>query len=538
MRLLALLRRESDVSLRTLLLMASVAGLASSLILPIINTAAKMAFHRESSFRLLFLFSITVTIYAISQRRFMTRCIAEVELVLDRLRVRLADKIRHCDLAPIEEVGRTVLYASITKETTAISQAALVLVVSMQFAILIVFTALYVLVLSPLAFLLTATSTAAIVVAYRSRLRRIHVQLSESMKRENDLFDALTHLLDGFKEVRMNRARSDDLFRYFEEVSRSVRTIKANTMAQVSGMFVFSQVWFYLLLGVIVFVVPRLSVTYTEQVVQITTAVLFLVGPITSLVSSAQNLASADVACENIAAIEATLDRSLSAQAVGAMPKQQFRSIELEDVVFQYADKAGASFTVGPINLRIRAGEILFIAGGNGSGKSTFLKLLTGLYFPTRGVIRVDGEALTAETYDSYRSLFATVFTDFHLFDRLYGLLDVPQATIDHNLALIELEDKTRVVDSRFETLELSGGQRKRLSLLVSLLEDRPIAVFDEMAADQDPPFRRKFYQEILTLLKGRGKTVVAVTHDDKYFGEADRLLKMDEGRLVRHDAA
>jgi putative ATP-binding cassette transporter len=283
MRLLRLLRRESDISLRTLLLMASVAGLASSLILPIINTAAKMAFHRESSFRLLFLFSITVTVYAISQRRFMTRCIGEVELVLDRLRVRLADKIRHCDLGPLEEIGRTVLYASITKETTTISQAALVLVVSMQFAILIVFTALYVLVLSPLAFLLTAASTAAIILAYRSRLAKIHVQLSESMKRENDLFDALTHLLEGFKEVRMNRARSDDLFHYFEEVSRSVRTIKSATMAQVSGMFVFSQVWFYLLLGVIVFVVPRLSATYTEQVVQITTAVLFLVGPITSL---------------------------------------------------------------------------------------------------------------------------------------------------------------------------------------------------------------------------------------------------------------
>jgi putative ATP-binding cassette transporter len=111
MRLLALLRRESDVSLRALLVMASVAGRASSLILPIINTAAKIAFHRESSFRLFLLFSITVAVYAIGQRRFMTRCIAEVELVLDRLRVRLADKIRHCDLGPLEEIGRTVLYA-------------------------------------------------------------------------------------------------------------------------------------------------------------------------------------------------------------------------------------------------------------------------------------------------------------------------------------------------------------------------------------------------------------------------------------------
>src|SRR5205814_10593786 len=121
----------------------------------------------------------------------------------------------------------------------------------------------------------------------------------------------------------------------------------------------------------------------------------------------------------------------------------------------------------------------------------------------------------------------------YHLFDRLYGLLDVPQEEVEHALAFVELTGKTRVIDSIFETLELSGGQRKRLALLVSLLEDRPICMFDEMAADQDPAFRRKFYKEILPLLREQGRTVIAVTHDDKYFGDADRLLKMDEGRFV-----
>jgi putative ATP-binding cassette transporter len=204
--------------------------------------------------------------------------------------------------------------------------------------------------------------------------------------------------------------------------------------------------------------------------------------------------------------------------------------------VFHYEDRTGSTFTVGPIDLKIHPREIVFIAGGNGSGKSTLLKLLTALYFPQQGVIRLDGKPLTPRTYDSYRSLFSTVFTDFHLFDRLYGLYDVPVEEIDRQLELIELTGKTRVVDSAFDTLDLSGGQRKRLALLISLVEDRPICIFDEVAADQDPGFRRKFYTEIVPMLKSAGKTVIVVTHDDKYFGDADRLLKMDEGRLTGND--
>jgi putative ATP-binding cassette transporter len=356
------------------------------------------------------------------------------------------------------------------------------------------------------------------------------------MKRENQLFDVLTQMLEGFKEVRLNRARSDDLFRHYETISHSVAELKSTSMAQASTMFVLSQVWFYLLLGAIVFVVPRLSPSFDAQVLQVTTAVLFMVGPISSLVGAGQSLASSDAAVDNINDIEATLDRSVSPFVEHVEPWTEFETISFEDVVFHYGDDTGGTFTVGPINLTIRVGETLFIAGGNGSGKSTFLKLLAALYFPSQGTIRVDGRVLTADQYDSYRSLFSTVFTNFHLFDRLYGLYDVPQADIDRQLALVELSDKTAVVDAAFHTLDLSGGQRKRLSLLVSLLEDRPIYIFDEMAADQDPAFRRKFYKEILPLLKRAGKTVVAVTHDDKYFGDADRLLKMDEGRLVTNE--
>jgi len=539
MKLLQLFRRESTTSIGILVFVAALAGLSNAAVLAIINAAAEQVSGatKTPGTRNLIMFTIVIAIFATSQWRLMTTSAAEVEKILDRLRVRLADKIRRCDLQPLEEIGRTVIYASINKETTTISQSTLMLIMSGQAAILIFFTAIYVAMLSLVAFFLTVGITVVLAFVHLHRVKRLNAELHGTMKRENDLFDALTDLLEGFKEVRMNRRRSHDLFEHFREISRSAAERKTRTQAQIARMFIFSQLSFYILLGVIVFIVPRFNHTYSTEVVKITTAVLFLVGPISSLVGTLPNLAQADAACENIATLDAALDRCVTRSSDSVAELPAFREIAFENVVFHYDDaRYGSTFTVGPINFTLKSGETVFISGGNGSGKSTFLKLLTALYYPQQGIIRLDGRTLTPPMYESYRSLFTTVFTDYHLFDRLYGLFDVPEEEIDRELALIEMGGKTRVVDGRFETLELSGGQRKRIALLISLLEDRPIFMFDEMAADQDPAFRRKFYREILPLLKARGKTIVAVTHDDKYFGDADRLLKMDEGRIVSND--
>jgi putative pyoverdin transport system ATP-binding/permease protein len=534
MKLLGLLRRESTASLGALLALAGVAGISNALVLAVINASATQASTGHRSNRNVVLFALIMATYAVSQWKLYATATSEIEKILDGIRIRLADKIRRCDLLPLETMGQTVIYAGISKDTMTISQASTLVIMSCQAAVLVVFTALYVAVLSLTAFVLTAVITVFMAFLHLRRAKAMGNAIHDLSLRENELFDSLRHFLDGFKEVRMNRARSDDLFARFTDISHDATTRKRFTHEQIARTFIFSQMSFYLLLGVIVFVVPRLSQTYTGSVVKITSAVLFLVGPITTLVGTVPNLAVADAAVENVAALEAALDKSLSAGFDRFTLSRSFKEIAFEDVVFHYHDTdSGGAFTVGPINLTFKPGETVFIAGGNGSGKSTFLKLLTALYHPQQGVIRVDGKGLTPESFDSYRSLFSTVFTDYHLFDRLYGLLSTPQDEIDRQLDYVEMTGKTRVVDSRFETLELSGGQRKRLALLVSLLEERPICVFDEMAADQDPAFRKKFYQEILPLLRQHGRTVIAVTHDDKYFGDADRLLKMDEGRFV-----
>ena len=146
-------------------------------------------------------------------------------------------------------------------------------------------------------------------------------------------------------------------------------------------------------------------------------------------------------------------------------------------------------------------------------------------------ILRINGEPVP--TPQTLRSLFATVLSDYHLFSRAYGIPEPDRKQVEALLSRMGLAGKTVWRDGGFSTLALSSGQRKRLALILAILEDRPILVFDEWAADQDPKFRRVFYEEILPDLRAAGKTVIAVTHDEKYFGHADRHLYMSEGLIA-----
>jgi putative ATP-binding cassette transporter len=338
----------------------------------------------------------------------------------------------------------------------------------------------------------------------------------------------------------MSEPRSDDLFQYLRDISRQAADIKVRTGTGFAEHFIFAQAAFYLLIAVIVFVVPRMSPTYSDVITKATATILFVIGPLGGVVSSIPAFTNANAAAANILRVEALLSRPDVQEPAGIVVPEPapFQTLSFRDVTFQYADKGGAAFAVGPLSLDIRRGETTFVVGGNGSGKSTFIKLLTGLYHPQSGVISMDGSPVTPGTLATYRSHFGTIFSDYHLFDRLYGLRNVDAARVQELLVLMELDRKTAFDGTRFTNLDLSSGQRKRLALLVTLLEDRPIVVLDEWAADQDPVFRRFFYERILDDLKKRGKTIVAVTHDDKYFSVADRVLRMDFGQIVPHDAS
>ena len=209
----------------------------------------------------------------------------------------------------------------------------------------------------------------------------------------------------------------------------------------------------------------------------------------------------------------------------------------MRKIMFRYVDRfSETSFRIGPIDFNLYPGELVFITGGNGSGKSTFLRVLSGLYPPDSGTVTLDGKRIIDNSRDEYRALMSAIFFDYHLFRRLYGVPEPEPGEVDRLLSQFRLSEKTGLVDGEFRTLDLSGGQRRRLALIVSLLEKRPILLLDEWTAEQDPEFRRKFYDELLPDLMQAGATVVVITHDDRYLDELNlpaRRIRMDEGRIV-----
>ncbi len=294
----------------------------------------------------------------------------------------------------------------------------------------------------------------------------------------------------------------------------------------------------FIVLAALVFLLPVFSPEQIPNLPRLTTFVVFLFGPLGQVIAVYPLFNEATASLREIQRVEKLLDsiyRQGLADAVDAVDQAiPFHGLSCAALAFSYRDEHGRpSFSLQPFDFRLSKGELVFITGGNGSGKSTFLKVLAGLYPPANGDIAVNGVIIGHDNLQSYRNLFANVFSDFHLFDRLYGFNEVDDGRVRELLELTDLLRKTSIVDRRVETLRLSSGQRKRLALVLSLLEDKPILLLDEWAAEQDPPFRRKFYREILPWLKQQGKTVVAVTHDDDHYDVADRVLKMQFGKFV-----
>jgi putative pyoverdin transport system ATP-binding/permease protein len=539
MTFIDLARREMHGSLPRLAFMSSLGGLSNAALLAAINNAAQNASDKDKpSLWAAGLFLVALFLFIKTQKYILITATVEIESIIHKLRVRLLDAVRHSELAAMDSIGRARIVASITSDAAVLTQAASQVVFSLQSVVLIVFVGIYVAYMSFVAFLLSIGIVAVSGAIFYSQGRRLAEGQREAAEWANRLFDRLTDTLDGFKEVRLNKLRSDKLMDDVREVSNTAAYAKIKTDAENAERMIFSQIAMYLLLGAVVFVAPQLSGGGGSAISKAILALLFVVGASFGLVQSIPMLTAANASADRIAQLEA--DLLATARSVDIDPAEMpktFETIEFRDVVFRYFDRASEmTFKLGPINFTLHRGDLVFITGGNGSGKSTFMKLLAGLYMPESGTITLDGMAIGDNTREKYRALLTAIFSDYHLFLRLYGIDNPDHAEVDRLLRQFHLAAKTRLTDGEFRTLDLSAGQRKRLALVVALLEKRPILLLDEWASEQDPDFRRKFYNEVLPDLNKAGVTIVAISHDDRYLNEIDyaaRKLHMEEGRFA-----
>jgi putative ATP-binding cassette transporter len=443
-------------------------------------------------------------------------------------------------LRDLEEIGPSRVLTCLTEDVAVLSasiQAIPPLLINL--AVLGGCT-LYLAWLSWASALLLLLLVATIAFCYKLLAVRAYAAIRRSRKGRDTLTQHFRALTDGIKELQIHRGRREAFFREdvdaAAECLRRENTIAMDRYALADG---WGQAMFLLVLGALLFVLPALNRITPEALTVYVLAALYVMSPTWSIIgalpvfnrgqASLQSLEDLGIALKDAAG--SSVDHMSSLELHRSPPL-----VELRKVVFKYGGKSnGDGFTLGPLDVALHPGELIFVIGGNGSGKSTLVKLLTGLYTPDEGEISVDGQRISVAGQEGYRQLFSVVYSDFYLFDRLVGV--APRSALDENikkyLAALHLSHKVRIEGDSFSTTALSQGQRRRLALLSAYMEDRSIYVLDEWAADQDPAFREIFYLKLLPELKRRGKTLVVITHDDRYFHLGDRVIKLDYGKVV-----
>lgn len=353
---------------------------------------------------------------------------------------------------------------------------------------------------------------------------------------EDDLQRQYNAVAGGAKELRIHRPRRHRMFVHGIQATADficktqIRAINTFVIAKTFGSMLF-----FVVIG-IALLMHGAGLGQDKAVISgFVLVLLYMKGPLDHLVSVLPLVSKAQVAFQRIAELSeqfSSPEPNLLLDGQGA-PRQTIDSLELRNVQYAFPAVEGSTpFRLGPVNLTINQGDIVFIVGENGCGKTTLIKLLLGLYAPHSGDILLDGQPVSVLDRDDYRQLFTTIFADYYLFDDVVqGDQQIPDDATQY-LQRLEIAHKVSVRDGAFTTTDLSTGQRKRLALISAWLEQRPVLVFDEWAADQDPTFRRIFYTELLPDLKRLGKTIIVISHDDRYFDIADQLVHMDSGKV------
>jgi cyclic peptide transporter len=516
-----------------LLLTSAISGVANMLLILLITSA--MNADIEIKF-LLYYFGLAFAVYLASRRFVQIKLIKITRDLIYDLRIQLIDRIFRTTYQKFEKIDSGRIYTALNEDVGTIGES------TNMFIMLVtnVFTAAAaVLYLTTIAFWATLLILALVVVlssVYYFVSRSTQRYFEEARDSRTVFVRLLSGLIDGYKEISLHAGKKRG---YQEDVSASADEYRVK-MSTASILYVnaslVGEIVLIVVLGTVAFGFPVLFPGIPLYAISMFVVILlYMIGPVNAILQSVPTAMRLRVAWNRVQQflkeIPANGDGEYGRIAIRPEPVHHLRA---ENLRFRYEGER--PFEVGPIDLEVSSGEVLFIIGGNGSGKTTLAKMLTGLYEPTEGRIYINGRE---EPSRLLGEKFSAVFNPVYLFEKLYNIETRGKAAeIASYLELLDIQHKVQILENgSFSTVNLSGGQRKRLALLLCYLEDSPIYLFDEWAADQDPEYRKFFYRTLLPEMKRKGKIVIAITHDDHYFDVADRVLKMSQGRLEEYFA-
>ncbi|WP_290238804.1 cyclic peptide export ABC transporter [Zwartia panacis] len=510
-------------------------GITNTALIGLINMAATDVTNGESVTWQFFAFAAMLVLLLLVTRRSNDENIHSAQKLIYRFKIKIMSDVFKSNLGKIDEIGRNYIMEVLARDTQSVSTAVGVTVTTCQAIATLLFLTLYMATVSMTAFLIIFASTTLILIVGVTELFKVTGKLQRVAEREGQVNAIYADYLSGYKEIKMNSDRAYEITRQMVKESKKVNEEKGELVVTITNFFNNLQILLYVIVGIMVFVVPAISADFAPHVTTAATTALFLAGSLSGIIVNIPNLSQANVAARTLQGLAKRLAES--AQQVPVDREEiydQIHSITLEDVCYQHPSQEKRSgFMLGPINYQFDSGKVYFIRGNNGSGKTTLMRILIGLYQPSSGRILVNGHPISEPTTGAYRDMFAVVFSDFHLFKTLYGLPADDVRRLEDLLKVFQMEGKVSVQNGQFSSLQFSTGQRKRLALIVALLEDRPFIILDEWAADQDPEFRQEFYENIIPKLRAMGKTVIAITHDDHYYDRADHVLFMANGKPI-----
>ncbi|MFS1512187.1 cyclic peptide export ABC transporter [Chengkuizengella sp. SCS-71B] len=527
--------KHDDKGMLVLIMLSIVSGFGNALIIFMVNEALNRGEGFQSGLFTYFAFGILL--YVFGQKLVRTKLINIANHMVYQKRTELIDKLLGTSFQNIDAMEQGKIEASLNNDTETISDFSNIVITGATSLVTLICCFVYMGIISfygLLASILFIFIAAALHFFFGRQANKLWEQTRDI---QNVFFKFIRNLNDGFKELRLNREKRTDFKLDMQKSNQMYKEKRIQGDVKFANVNVVGELLFTFVIGGVAFMFPILFTDLkVDSLRSYVFVLLYMTGPVHGILGTIPNIFRVRISWNRINEISKELDavHLKQNQSIFDLHEIDDKVVELQlrEVEYSYKTNEGETFKVGPINTSFRSGEVTYITGGNGSGKSTLAKLATGLYEVERGEITINGIQVDSEKLGEK---YSAIFSDFHLFEKLYGIqYEMKNKEINEYLDLMLLKEKVHIENGVLNTVKLSTGQRKRLALMISYLEDRPIYLFDEWAADQDPEFRELFYYSLLPELKKRGKCVIAITHDDRYFDTADKVIKMEMGKIVQ----
>jgi len=525
--------KAQDRTLFPIIVLSTVSGFGNAIIIFIINEALNHTNGFQAG--LFSFFAMGIIIYVFGQRLVRAKLITLTNEMVFQKRTELIDKILRSSYQNIETIEKERIYSVLNNDTEAISGVANILIFGVTSLVTLLCCFVYLGTINLFGLLISIVVILVAAGLYFFAGRYANQVWEETRDIQNTFFRFINHMISGFKELTIHRGKKSEFQAELQQSCDTYRVKRIQGDLSFANVFVMGELLFTFVIGVVAFIFPVVFDDIANSSLRAYIFVfLYMTGPVHGVLDAIPNFIRVRISWNRLNELSKQLEtdarekeETLTDEVSAADPVH----LAVRDVAYHYKNQEGEQFTVGPLNLSFHSGQVTFVTGGNGSGKSTLGKVLTGLYKPDQGEILLNGRHVAQEELSQS---FAAIFSDFHLFEKLYGIDAATKSSeIQAYLHKLEIDHKVQIQQDTFSTVNLSTGQRKRLALLVSCMEDRPIYLFDEWAADQDPEFRNYFYHVLIPEMKQKGKCIIAITHDDRYFHVADQLLKMEVGMVV-----